>query len=63
MINEEVFIALLVMIVGALVIIGLMLACIRDVLADISYELNVRNLAHWFAMIRYAEDSTTEIDS
>lgn len=63
MINEEVFIALLVMIVGALVIIGLMLAGIRDVLADISYELNVRNLAHWFAKIRYVEDSTTEIDT
>jgi len=63
MINEEVFIALLVMVVGALVIIGLMLAGIRDVLADISYELNVRNLAHWFAKIRYVEDFTTEIDT
>jgi hypothetical protein len=63
MINEDVFIALLVMVVGALVIIGLMLAGIRDVLADISYELNVRNLAQWLAKVRYVEDSTTEIDS
>ena len=63
MINEEVFIALLVMVVGALVIVGLMLAGIRDVLADISYELNVRNLAQWFAKVRYVEDSTTEIDT
>lgn len=63
MINEDVFIALLFMVVGALVIIGLMLAGIRDVLADISYELNVRNLAHWLAKVRYVEDSTTEIDS
>lgn len=63
MINEDVFIALLVMVVGALVIIGLMLAGIRDVLADISYELNVRNLAQWLAKVQYVEDSTTENDS